>query len=159
MGADKVSIFGQLTINQRDPYEMGSVKRVINYDSEDLDVYLRTNTLNDFIDYINTKNNTCKITNDYQYFSLPSGNSNRIEIVMEIKIPLQQEFVYVPTVLESLKIAWIQYLAILIPSLYAIYYLILGFAFRNKVIDTQIKNDIRDEVMTYEKGFMYSRKF
>ena len=159
MGADKISIFGHLNLNQRDPYEMGSVKRVINYDTEDLDVYLRDNSLNEFIDYINTKNNTCKITHDYQYFSLPSGASKRVELIMEIKIPLQQEFVYVPTVLESLKIAWIQYLALLIPSLYAIYYLILGFAFRNKVIDSQIMNDIRDEVMTYEKGFMFSRKF
>ena len=68
---------------------MGSVKRVINYDTEDLDVYLATNTLNDFIDYINTKNNTLKITNEYESFTLPSGRSNKIEIVMEIKIPAQ----------------------------------------------------------------------
>lgn len=86
---------------------MGSVKRVINYDTEDLDLYLRKNSLNDFINYINTKNNTCKITHDHEYIAMPSGNSKRVELVMDIQIPVQQEFVYVPTVLESLKIAWI----------------------------------------------------
>ena len=68
---------------------MGSVKRVINYDSEDLDIYLISNSLNDFIDYINTKNNTCKITHDHEYHIIPSGNSKKVELVMEIKIPLQ----------------------------------------------------------------------
>ena len=68
---------------------MGSVKRVINYDTEDLDVYLTSNTLNDFIDYINTKNNTLKITHDYESLTMPSGSSKKIEIVMEIKIPAQ----------------------------------------------------------------------
>jgi hypothetical protein len=89
IGADKIVIFGYLNLNQRDPYEMGSVKRVINYDSEDLDVYLRSNSLIDFIEYINTKNNTCKITHDHEYHTIPSGNSKKVELVMEIKIPLQ----------------------------------------------------------------------
>ena len=57
-----------------------------------------------------------------------------------------QEIVYVPTTLESLKIAWIQYIALLIPSLYIIYYLILGFAFKNKVLDAQVKNEFQDEL-------------
>ena len=55
--------------------------------------------------------------------------------------------------------AWIQYIALLIPSLFVIYYLILGFAFQNKVLDAQLTNEIKDEIMTYDKGFMYSRKF
>lgn len=61
--------------------------------------------------------------------------------------------------IERLKISWVQYLALLIPSLYIIYSLILGFSFKNKVLDAQMKNEIQDELMTYDKGFMYSRKF
>lgn len=53
-----------------------------------------------------------------------------------------QEISYVPTTLESLKIAWIQYIALLIPSLYVIYWLIIGFAFKNKVLDARVKNEI-----------------
>jgi hypothetical protein len=48
---------------------------------------------------------------------------------------------------------------LLIPSLYIIYSLILGFSFKTKVLDAQMKNEIQDELMTYDKGFMYSRKF
>jgi hypothetical protein len=47
----------------------------------------------------------------------------------------------------------------MIPSLYVIYYLILGFAFKNKVLDSQIKNEVRDELLTYQNGYMFSRKF
>ena len=59
-----------------------------------------------------------------------------------IKVPSMQEINYVPTTIESLKMAWIQYIALLIPSLYAIYWLIIGFAFKNKVLDAQVKNEI-----------------
>lgn len=50
-------------------------------------------------------------------------------------------------------------MALLIPSIYIIYYNIIGFAFKNKVFESQVRNDIRDEIFTYEKGYMYSRKF
>lgn len=43
--------------------------------------------------------------------------------------------------------------------MYVIYELILGFAFKNKVLDADMKNDIRDEVLKYDKGYLFSRKF
>ena len=71
-----------------------------------------------------------------------SGSKNSVEITFVIKVPSMQEINYVPTTLESLKIAWIQYIALLIPSLYVIYWLIIGFAFKNKVLDARVKNEI-----------------
>jgi len=135
------------------------VKRIINYESDDLATYMQKNTLQDFIRTIGNKNTTCKITEDFVRITPASGQKQRVEIVIDIKVPSMQEIVYVPTTLESLKIAWIQYLALLIPSLYIIYQLIIGFAFKNKVLDAQVKNEIQDELFTYDKGFMYSRKF
>ena len=54
---------------------------------------------------------------------------------LDIRVPSLQQIVYVPGVLESLKIAWIQYLALLIPCLWVIYKLILGFAFKARVLE------------------------
>jgi hypothetical protein len=36
LGADKISLYGSLVIKQRNPYEQGSAKRVINYETDDL---------------------------------------------------------------------------------------------------------------------------
>jgi Transmembrane protein 231 len=107
---------------------------------------------------IGSANTTCSIQKDYMQV-VPSSSRQRVDIQFDILIPKQQEIIYKPTTIESLKMAWIQYLALLIPSLWVIYKCILGFAFSNKVLDAQIKNDIKDEILTYDKGFLYSRKF
>lgn len=159
VGAERIYIQGHLVINQKGVYEQGSVKRVINYETDNLQTYLQQHTLNEFIDYIDSQNTTCNIEYDYKQIRVPSGLSNKTEIQFDISIPAQQEIIYEPTVLESIKIAWIQYVALLIPSMYIIYFIIIGFAFKNKVFDSQVRNDIRDEIYTYEKGYMYSRKF
>jgi hypothetical protein len=52
---------------------------------------------------------------------MPSRLSNSIEIQLDISVPAEQEIFYEPSILESIKIAWIQYVALLIPSLYIIY--------------------------------------
>ena len=44
-GADKINIIGQLELNQRDAYEMGSVKRIVNYESDDLQKYIAKDSL------------------------------------------------------------------------------------------------------------------
>ena len=159
MGAEKIFIQGHFKINQKENNEQCSVKRVINYQTDNLQSYLQTHSLSEFIDYIDSQNTTCNIEHDYKQIRIPTGLSNKIEIQFDISIPAQQEIIYEPTVLESIKIAWIQYVSLLIPSLYIIYYLIIGFALKNKVFESQVRNDIRDEIYTYEKGFMYSRKF
>lgn len=43
--------------------------------------------------------------------------------------------------------------------MWAIYKLLLGFSFKSRILDAKVKDDIRSEVLTFEKGFMYSRKF
>ncbi|TNV84409.1 hypothetical protein FGO68_gene16267 [Halteria grandinella] len=158
-GADSVQIAGSIGINQRNPYEMGSVKRIVNYESDNLQTFLNRNTLDSLLNQISDQNTTCHITEDYLAIVPASGTYKQVQISFMIKVPSMQEINYVPTTLESLKMAWIQYIALLIPSLYVIYWLIIGFAFKNKVLDAQVKNEIQDELFQYEKGYMYSRKF
>jgi len=37
--------------------------------------------------------------------------------------------------MERLKEAWVQYVALMIPSVYIIYFLIVGFSFKSKVLE------------------------
>jgi|LauGreDrversion4_2_1035121.scaffolds.fasta_scaffold498426_1 hypothetical protein len=54
MGAEKIFIQGHFKINQKEVYEQGSVKRVINYQTDNLQSYLQTHSLSEFIDYIDS---------------------------------------------------------------------------------------------------------
>ena len=40
LGADRVSITGELSLTQREAYQTGSVKRIVDYDTDNLAVYL-----------------------------------------------------------------------------------------------------------------------
>jgi len=57
-------------------------------------------------------------------------------------IPVNQEIRYTPSFLELAANFWIQYLALLIPSYFIIYELILGNAFRTRILDSRISSEI-----------------
>jgi hypothetical protein len=94
-------------LKQRNPFETGSVKRVINYDSHNLATYLKSKNMMDFIEMISMEENTCQYVPEYTLVIPAASSRQQVEISLDINIPSMQEIVYVPTVLESLKIAWI----------------------------------------------------
>ena len=122
---------------------------------------LQSKTILEFINYINNKNVTAQfqIDNSFIQPQVTSESPGGFELEMDIFIPQMQKIVYVPTVLETIKRAWIQYLAILIPIFFLVHKVILGLGFKLKILKAYESNDIRDEVLTYEKGYMYSKKF
>jgi len=67
--------------------------------------------------------------------SSPSGTQTEVQIVFDIRVPGAQEVLYTPIVMERLKEAWVQYVALMIPSVYVIYFLIVGFSFKSKVLE------------------------
>eukprot|EP00347_Sterkiella_histriomuscorum_P022943 403336555 len=140
LGASQINALGTLELNQRNTFAFGTLKRIINYDTDNLHSQLQEKSILEFYQYINQKN----VTLDYQVENLDiiPGSGSSTLISMDLRIPSLQQIVMVPSVLESLKNAWIQYLALLIPCLWAIYHLILGFAFRNRVLPAQIKSNI-----------------
>jgi hypothetical protein len=56
-------------------------------------------------------------------------------------VPIHQELKYIPGVLETLKFAWIQYLALLIPSL-IVYWILIGFILRYQFVETSVTSDL-----------------
>ncbi|CDW72528.1 UNKNOWN [Stylonychia lemnae] len=140
-GANRIEALGTIELIQRNTFALGSLKRVINYDSDDLYTQLQDKSILEFLDYVNQQNTTLEYRIE-NIHTIP-GTGNIVEIDLDMRIPSLQQLVYVPGVLESLKIAWIQYLALLIPCIWVIYQLILGFAFKNRVLATQTKSNIQ----------------
>ena len=66
VGAEKIYIQGHINIQQRSVFEQGSVKRIVNYATDNLQTYLYAHSINEFIDYIANQNTTCNIESDYK---------------------------------------------------------------------------------------------
>ena len=60
---------------------------------------------------------------------------------MDVYVPIQQEIKYIPGVLETLKNAWTQYLALLIP-LVILFWAFIGFLLKNQLLETSIVSDL-----------------
>ena len=67
---------------------------------------------------------------DYKYIVQPVGSRHKTYLSIDVRIPQNEKIDYIPGVLESLKGMWVQYIALLIPSLY-VFNKIMGFLFRN----------------------------
>lgn len=69
---------------------------------------------------------------------------------MKIGIPTREQIKYVPSVLETMKYAWIQYLALFIPIFIVLYYGLLGFTLRAQIFETTVIDDLpKDKKKNY----------
>ena len=66
-----------------------------------------------------------------------------VEINLLMDVPILQEFRYNPSFLENLTLGWTQYVSILIPSLIVIYELLLGGAFKRKILNSAVWSEIK----------------
>ena len=78
---------------------------------------------------------------DYKYLIQPLGTANSSTIKISAEVPIGQRVVYIPGVLETLKFAWVQYLALLIPCLW-VFYIVNGFVFRYQIVETSVSSDL-----------------
>lgn len=58
------------------------------------------------------------------------------------KVPQHQELVYIPSVLEVLKQAWVQYVYVLIPLYFALYFLLFGYLVENRIFTSVEKSEL-----------------
>ena len=71
----------------------------------------------------------------------PFADPHKTKLKIAAEIPIEQQVKYIPGVLQTLKFAWIQYLSLLIPVLFA-FNLAAEFIFRHKLIDSMITSDL-----------------
>ena len=58
-----------------------------------------------------------------------------------MRVPLQEKVDYIPGVLESMKGMWVQYIALLLPTIY-VFNKIMGFLFRHQFLETSVTSDL-----------------
>jgi transmembrane protein 231 len=74
----------------------------------------------------------------------PYGNPDKLVFDLSLKIPRTQRIRYIPGILETLKYAWIQYLAIFIPTL-LLFKELVGFLFRYKILEANVVSDLNNK--------------
>ena len=63
-------------------------------------------------------------------------------------IPVNQEIRYTPNMLDLFTTLWIQYVSLLLLTVYVIYERILGSGFREKVLSSTIRSEIKRAMIT-----------
>mmetsp|Transcript_29899 Transcript_29899/g.26447 ORF Transcript_29899/g.26447 Transcript_29899/m.26447 type:complete len:319 (+) Transcript_29899:24-980(+) len=149
-GISKVNAYGSLVFKQRTPTKNDFDEKIL-YNSNPLDKVLNGSMTKLYQNYLSRQ--------EYTEFEgnievQPYGNSNQVQIHIEIAIPKLQEFQYIPGFLESLKSAWVQYIYILIPFYLLLVCYVLRFIFRNQIIETHISNNL-----PLKEEFRWFRKF
>jgi hypothetical protein len=62
-----------------------------------------------------------------------------------IDIPVNQQILYTPSLMEKGTQFWNQYIFLLIPSLYIIYENILGYSFKRRILSSKVSSDIKQK--------------
>jgi len=70
------------------------------------------------------------------------GSSFTTTLELKVHIPISQEIKYRPGVMETLKFAWVQYVMLLIPSLF-ITWQFLSFLFESKILEAHKVSDFK----------------
>ena len=137
-GGTDIKTKGTLMLKQKEPLKL---KPFIDFD-EGKDFFTSGKVLVPSFDEIYEEFTTKKkMTTKYDYISNVKNIGAPINIQVDIEIPKYQEVIYAQPPYINLKFKWIQYLALLLPTLIIINYFI-GFAFQNKIFDCSVLSNI-----------------
>lgn len=122
---------GPLKLKQKNPIAPGTMKREI-YDSALKDDFLQYG-IQGIIDLYQLRNQTTVFDAKPLIHSFSSTTETKLS--MDIQIPTIENIIYWSSTLQTLKIAWIQYLAFLLPIYFILYIVLYGFVVKSNVLD------------------------
>jgi len=132
-------ISGDLNFEQDKPILIDSIKRTLyNENPLDFEVYEKQGLGGILSNYYSRSE---RLKFDYIHLIQPLGSQFKTKLIITVNIPESQEIKYIPGVLETLKFAWTQYLALLIPTL-IIFWSACAFLFRHQILRTSIASDL-----------------
>lgn len=122
---------GELNLLQKNPMAEGTIKREL-YNSKLEDDYF-TYGIRGLLDRYNMRNQTTEYNAEPIISSY--GSTTETKVVMSVVVPNYESILYTASVLEIVKYAWIQYLALLIPIYFLLYVWLYGFIVKSNVLD------------------------
>lgn len=140
-GLGNVNAFGKLDLKQRDPIKY-SYSEITKYNTNPL-ADLTTSSLIDIYSSYQTRRERTEFQGNI--VTQPYGDSTEVVLRIELMIPENQEVLYNPGVLESLKSAWIQYCFLFCPIYLLLIDFVLRFMLSHQIIKTHISNNLPEE--------------
>ena len=146
----KAILSGQMRIEQRSALQVGDglADTLYNHNfTEELIKYSPNNIFERFT----SRNTTIKY--DHTSIVQSFGDPTTTEVEMDVLIPGYESILYRPGFVESLKVAWVQYWALLIPLYVLLYLCLLGNDIEAEVFPTVSVNDLPKDPT---KAYLYS---
>ena len=145
-GISRVDAIGDLQFRQVNPLSIGSITKRVN-DKNIFENMENSDFLNGYRKY-SERNETTRFNG--QFIVSPYGADATTTLNLLLKIPIYQEFKYMPPFLETIKFAWIQYFSMLYPT-YILLFGLLCFVFKYQILETGITNNLpkKDKVKSF----------
>lgn len=147
IGASTIYVDGLLRLKENQSIRPSSIT-LTTYNNTLLDT---TTTSDTFLPSVFLKYNDRNVTTNYDYgkpLILPGGQTSSVKISMKVRIPANEEVVYKPSFLETMKFAWIQYVSLLLPVGYIIY-LFACFVYGNQILEASVTFDAKKISQNY----------
>lgn len=161
-GVSRLSVQGSLDLVQRENFALGTVERQIGFGPEnELANQLRSKSVWDVMMDRFNKNTTVewRVNSKYLTTASSAAPTSDVKVNLLIDVPVSQSIRYSPSFLEKMSQLWIQYVALLIPSLYVIYFTILGGAFERKILQSRVQSEIKHSQMEASKKSQLKMKY
>ena len=139
-GAKEVNLNGDLELVQKSPIVSTTItSQIYNYENVfELDENLYSPF--DLLYYYNKYKNL-NYTLKYNYEKIEKKSDGKLIINIEMYIPKLQRVLYIQSVFEAIKYAWMQYFYIFLP-IYIILYLIYKFIIESNIFYSHAKSDL-----------------
>ena len=137
----EIILNGNLELIQKSPIISTTTTSQIYNIEKPFEIPYNDNSPFDLLYYYNKyKSNNYTIKYNYEKIE-KSNNNGKIQIVMDMYIPKLQQILYIQSIFESIKYAWMQYFYIFL-TVYIVLYILFKFIIQNNIFYSQIKSDI-----------------
>ena len=146
-GITDAYVTGKLGLNQQNPLDIGSgiSNTLYNYN---FTIEASKYGINDIFERYTNRNKT--IDYDYKTTIRAYGDSDTTTVTIRMSVPNYDLVIYYPSYLESIKLAWIQYLPILAIVYLLLYLCLFGYGVKSSAFSTvRINNMPKDETKTW----------
>ena len=139
-GGKQIDLNGDIELIQKSPIVSTTITSQIYNEENPLFVNERLNSAFDMLHLYNKYKNL-NYTLKYNYEKIEQNLDERLIVNIEIHIPKLQRVLYIQSVYDAIKYAWMQYFYIFIP-IYIILYSIYKFIIESNIFYSHAKSDL-----------------
>ena len=137
----EIYLNGNLELIQKSPIPSSTITSRIYYEENPYMIKYNEPHVFDLLYFYNKyKSHNYTVKYDYERYD-NIDNNQKIKIDITMNIPKLQQILYIQSVFEALKYAWMQYFYIFLP-IYLIFYILFKFIIQNKIFYSTTKSNL-----------------